>query len=107
MVCLCEPWVSMHTQTHIRMCTLDPTNLYHSSSQGPVICWRTHGYEEIEASVEVSVSNRFALLAYMFLFSPEQFHSKLSSYTGPPADLWAKSCLWGFVVGGPAELACV
>lgn len=105
MVCLCEQCVFMHTLPHLCRCTLDSTNLYHSSSQGPVISWRTHGHEEIEASVEVSVSNLKPV--HVFPLSPEQFQSELSSFAGPPADLWAESWPRGFVVGGPAEQACM
>lgn len=70
-VCLCEPCVFMHTLLHVCTWTLDSTNLYHSSSQGPVKSWSARGHEEIEASVEVSVRNVF-FTGTCFLYGVDQ-----------------------------------
>lgn len=55
---------------HSCMCTSDSANLGPSSSlQGSLVFWRTPGHEEIEASVQVSVSSPHLLPRFPSVFS--------------------------------------
>lgn len=52
------------------MCTSDSTNLVPSSSpQGSLVSWRRLSHEEIEASVQVSVSSPHILPPFPSVFS--------------------------------------
>lgn len=60
-------------------------------------------HEEIEASVDVSVSNFYSTCPY----SPLSSFILIFLLFQALQLTCAKSWLWGFVVGGPAEQACM